>query len=82
MQRIKYTNATTRDVYVQIDPWAASYLLSGGQTLEIEIDCTHGCVIDIDEHGDSRIITLAGVDTFRVVVDGVPLIWTDYPSSR
>ena len=82
MIRLRFENSNDSLIYVQIDPFAAVYALEKGQAIEIEAD---GSVerpdLTIDEHNDTRIVTLNNYDDFFVILDDKRVHWTEYQTN-
>ena len=77
--RMRFSNSNEATIYVQVDPWAVVYALERGETIEIEADAdSDTSTIEIDEHNDSRIVTLVDCDNYFVLSNGVRKHWSDF----
>ena len=82
MFRIKVQNSVEKPCYLQIDPWATVYRLKQGESIEIEAECdVESPAFEMDECGETKILTLLHCDEYFICHGGKRLHWTEYQSN-
>jgi len=76
---IRLLNSNERPVHLQVDPWAGVYTLARGKEIEIVAESeTTSPAFQIEEHGDTRILTILHSSEYFVVRNGKRVHWTEY----
>ena len=80
--RILFMNSNEKPFYVQVDHWAGIYKLRKGEEIEFEAESEVPCPrTEIDEVGDTRILTLLDSTEYFVIKDGKRVHWTKFQSN-
>jgi hypothetical protein len=79
---ITFNNSNERPIYLQVDPWANSYLLRKGEQIEIvaesETDSPSFRLQEYDK--ETRILQIESSSDYYIVENGQRVHWRDYPS--
>jgi hypothetical protein len=79
---IRFTNSNAPPIYVQVDPWAGVYTLEQGQEIEILAESEKETpVFQVEEHNDTRILTIFHSAEYFVIRDGKKVHWTEHQSA-
>jgi hypothetical protein len=82
MFSIKFSNSNDEPIFLQIDPWAAVYVLRKGDEIEIAAEClTESQSIDIQEYKTTRILLLGDCNEYFVMKDGSWIHWSKYQTN-
>ena len=82
MYRLQFTNSDETPYFLQVDPWAGLYRIEVGRSVTLEADSGEDIpVVEFDQKGDTRFVTLVNSSEYYVIVDGKRLHWTDYPNN-
>ncbi|HBC60557.1 MAG TPA: hypothetical protein DC058_04980 [Planctomycetaceae bacterium] len=82
MFRVKFTNSNDAPIFVQVDPWAGLYKLCKGDEIEFAANGNDKeLLFDVEEHNDTRIVTLWNSDEYFVVREGRPVHWKEFPTN-
>lgn len=66
-------------MYLQVDPWAALYVLKKGEKIEIVAESeSNDSSFHVQEFGRTTILSIANSSEFYVVVNGQRLHWEQY----
>ncbi len=79
---IRFINSNDLPVFVQVDPWAGLYVLEKGQEIEILAESeTASPAFQVEEHKNTRILTVLHSSEYFVVRDGERVHWTQYQTN-
>ncbi|MGH7135392.1 MAG: hypothetical protein ACREHD_06600, partial [Pirellulales bacterium] len=78
---IRFSNSSDKPYYIQVDPWAAVYLLAAGDEIEIVAESDGDSpAFHVDECRDTRILTILYSAEYFIVQHGKRIHWTEYQS--
>ena len=76
---LRFFNSNEAPIFIQVDPWAGLYKLNRDENIEIVCDAESDAPsFHIDEHNDTRILTIWNSSDYFVVRDGQRVHWTEY----
>ena len=81
MTNISYINSNDDTIYIQVEPFAASYMLRKGETIIIAFNSNSNASHEIEERQNTRYITLLHTDEFYIVNNGIITHWTEFPTN-
>jgi len=80
--RIRFSNSNEAVIFVQVDPWAGLYQLRKGDQIEFTADGSDKeMLFEVDEHNDTRILTLVNCDEYFIVQGDELIHWSDFPTN-
>lgn len=79
---IRFRNSNEDPIYLQIDPWAAVYMLKNGEELHIAAESESiEPSFYVEEYNDPTILVTENSTDYYLVVDGKRIHWTVYQSN-
>lgn len=79
---IRFRNSNEEPIYLQVDPWAAVYMLKNGEEIQIAAESESGePSFFIEEYNDTRILVIEDSTDYYLIVDGKRIHWSVYQSN-
>ena len=81
MFKIRFINTNPDPIFIQVEPWAGLYRLEQGHEVKIAADLPSNSEFEIEEHDDTRFLTLVHAKEYYVEQDGKWVHWTEFPNN-